>query len=300
MAEGKGTPTSEQEKEAQQSKPWMLRELGGKSVWDWLQLLIVPLALVGIGLVFDLRQQDVEDQRAARERDLAEQRAQDEALQAYFDQMSTLLLEKDLRLSIEGKATVNSIEARVLARARTLTVLPRLDGDRKANVVVFLHEADLINENQPVFLLKGADLSRADLRYADLSEPGIDLSGAKLIEANLDEADLSDANLAAANIPHADLSDAYMVNADLSYATLSPGYFKGLPIPPATNLSGADLSHADLTRASVNLKQLEQAKSLEGATMPDGQILKSDDNPDRPTFEDWLKHAENPNPPTSD
>ena len=34
---------------------------------------------------------------------------------------------------------------------------------------------------------------------------------------------------------------------------------------------------------------LELAKSLEGATMPDGQILKSDDNPDGPTFEDWIK-----------
>jgi hypothetical protein len=35
--------------------------------------------------------------------------------------------------------------------------------------------------------------------------------------------------------------------------------------------------------------QLRQAKSLAGATMPDGQTLKSDDNPDGATFEEWLK-----------
>jgi uncharacterized membrane protein len=80
------------------------------AVRDWLQLLIVPFALVVIGFLFtmqqDARQQKIEDrraqqaqriknQRAEAERELAEQRAQDEALQAYLDQMSSLLLEKD-------------------------------------------------------------------------------------------------------------------------------------------------------------------------------------------------------------
>jgi ribosomal protein S27AE len=70
----------------------------GKTVWDFLQLLIVPLMLVAIGLVFslqqDARQQRVEDQRADAERELAEKRAQDEALQAYLNQMSQLMLDR--------------------------------------------------------------------------------------------------------------------------------------------------------------------------------------------------------------
>src|SRR5215217_5412655 len=104
--------------------------LRGKTVWDWMDLFIVPLALVVIGLVFtmlqDARQQEIEDkraqqaqkienQRAEAERELAEQRAQDEALQAYLDQMSQLLLDKDLRTSDKDS------EVRSLARARTLT-----------------------------------------------------------------------------------------------------------------------------------------------------------------------------------
>ena len=56
------------------------------------------------------------------------------------------------------------------------------------------------------------------------------------------------------------------------------------------NLVGADLIYADLSSTKgVTKEQLAQAKSLDGATMPDGEILKSDNNPDGPTFEEWLK-----------
>src|SRR5215213_11960325 len=111
MAEGKVIPTAEQENGPDKRPPWWKRlwartGVGDKTLWDLLQLVIVPLALAVIGLWFtaqqDARQQQIENQRAEAERELAEQRAQDEALQAYLDQMSNLLLEKDLRKSEEG------------------------------------------------------------------------------------------------------------------------------------------------------------------------------------------------------
>jgi hypothetical protein len=81
-------PDREQKEETEQSR-WGFR---GMTVRNWLELLIVPLVLVGIGLLFEMqqanRQQAMEEQQQA----LAEQRAQDEALQAYLSQMSTLLL----------------------------------------------------------------------------------------------------------------------------------------------------------------------------------------------------------------
>src|SRR5919107_1905498 len=95
-------------------KPWTLREFGGKPLWDWLQLLIVPLMLALITIIFtwqqDARQQQIEDRRAQREREIEEQRADDAALQVYFDQISTLLLEKNLR------ASETNSEVRTLAR----------------------------------------------------------------------------------------------------------------------------------------------------------------------------------------
>src|SRR5215218_6745595 len=143
------TDREQSEQQTKQSR-WGFR---GMTVRDWLQLLIVPLALVVIGFLFtmkqDQRQQQIEDQRAQQaqkienhraeaERELAEQRAQDEALQAYLDQMGNLLLEQGLRDSGNGN------EVRTLARARTLTVLSRLDSSRKGQVMDFLAEADLL------------------------------------------------------------------------------------------------------------------------------------------------------------
>ena len=201
----------------------------GMTLRNWLELLVVPLALLGIGFLFsvqqDARQQRIEDQRAQEaqkienqraeaEREAAVQRAQDEALQAYLDQMSGLLLESDLRASEEDS------EVRTLARARTLTVLSRLDPSRKTALMQFLAEAGLVQRvdgREPIISLRGADLSDADLSHARLR------------------------------------------NATLTSAR---GWTE---------------------------TQLADAKTLEGATMPDGQILKGPDNPDRPAFEQWLK-----------
>jgi uncharacterized protein YjbI with pentapeptide repeats len=248
----------------QSKKAWTLREFGGKTLWDWLQLLIVPVVLSLITVVFawqqDIRQDQIENKRAAAERELAKERAQDEALQAYLDQMSGLLLERDLRTSEKGS------EVRTLARARTLTALQRLDPSRKTVVMQFLVEADLVqgvDGREPVINLSGADLGDANL------------SGAWLGGYALLAADLGIAKPGVANLPGADLSEADLSEADLSGAKLS-----------GANLSEADLSNADLSDAvGITNEELEQQValpwlegSLEGATMPNGQ-----------KYEDWLK-----------
>jgi uncharacterized protein YjbI with pentapeptide repeats len=73
---------------------------------------------------------------------------------------------------------------------------------------------------------------------------------------------LRKARLIAAYLPKADLSNAVLFDTDLNDA----------------DLHGADLSDAKGTTK----EQLEQAKSLQGATMPDGQLYQ----------EDWLPYRE--------
>jgi hypothetical protein len=114
--------------ESKNRSRWGLR---GKTFWDWLQLLIVPLVIALLGVVFTVQQD-------ARQQELQEQNAQDAALQAYLEQMNHLLLEKDLRDS-----DVDS-EVRVLARAQTLTVLEQLDPEGRSQVLRFLIEAKLV------------------------------------------------------------------------------------------------------------------------------------------------------------
>jgi uncharacterized protein YjbI with pentapeptide repeats len=226
-----------------------------------LQLLIVPLALAVIGFWFtaqqDARQQQIENKRAEAERNIEEQRAQDAALQAYLDQMNTLFLEENL----------SDAKVRTLLRARTLTVLERLDPSRKAQVMRFLVEAKLVQrvgERPPLIGLSGAnlsgttmfafDLSGADLNGANLSNvilPNTNLRDANLLTANLSGADLSGADLSGANLPGADLSDANLEVTDLSDAILSDA-----------DLHGADLSDANLLTVTLaNRKRFSRPKT---------------------------------------
>src|SRR5215213_3013917 len=137
------------EQQSKQSR-WGFR---GKTVWNWLELLIVPLALAVIGLAFsvqqDARQQRLEDQRAEAERELAVQRAQDEALQAYFDQMSQLMLERDLLEAEQGDPV------HTLAQARTSTLILRLDAEHNVSVTRFLINSGLAVRSDPGLVVLG-------------------------------------------------------------------------------------------------------------------------------------------------
>ncbi len=263
------------------------------TLWEWMKLLIVPAVIAAGGLWFNGQQRE-------REREITEQRSQDEALQAYLEGMSQLLTDdkRPLRRAQPGD------DLSTVARARTLTVLPRLDGDRKASVVQFLYESGLIARVHPILDLSGADLSGANLRGADLIEAnlikanlrGADLIGANLIEANLLYANLSGAdlsmmsNLLYAKLIGADLSRANLSYANLSFATITEPPYEEMTDMAITadlreaNLRGTFLNRADLRGANLHgatgwtEEQLAEAKSLERAIMPNGQ-----------EYEDWLK-----------
>jgi uncharacterized protein YjbI with pentapeptide repeats len=227
-----------------------------RTLWDWLQLLIIPTVLAGGTIWFNRRQQQRDQQRA-------EQRAQDDALQAYLDQMSQLLADKERPLS---SAQLGD-DLSTMARARTLTALTRLDGERKRSVLQFLFEAELIYKHHsrlnesgliksqyPIVSLSQADLSGAELSGANLIGAYLgeaDLSGADLSWASLFEAVLGGANLSKANLRSAWMDNAVLPGANLSMANLSGA---GLveAVLGAVDLSGANLSKINLTRANLS------------------------------------------------
>jgi uncharacterized protein YjbI with pentapeptide repeats len=287
-------PSRMESQEPQKDSRWGFR---GMTVRNWLELLVVPLVLLGIGLLFQIQQNEVEERRLEAAQHIEEQRAQDEALQTYLEQMGQMLLDKDrpLRQSKEGD------EVQLLARARTVTILRRLDSARNRDILQFLREARLVPSNrydiqEHIVKLDASNLSEANLKGANLdsfSLQGTDLSGADLRDAYLawsflHNAKLNGANLRGANLhgdpdqsgddadlSDADLSDANLSEADLSYDNLSSANLQG------ANLTDAVLRGANLSNAKVTSEQLAEAKSLEGATMPNGQ-----------KYEDWLKDKE--------
>jgi uncharacterized protein YjbI with pentapeptide repeats len=268
-----------------------------KTLWEWLQLLgalAIPVVLAIAGFWFtsqqEARQQRIEDQRAQQaqeienqraeaERELAEQRAQDEALQAYLDQMGSLLLERDLRASEEDS------EVRSLARARTLTVLGRLDPSRKTALMQFLVEAELVQRVErgrgPIITLTGANLSnlKGDLVFPVGNQVGTTQSTANLKNAILDNANLSDADLPGVDLSHAVLRFADLTGANLELADLTGAYLWGSNLSSAylgiANLSDANLFEANLSEANLSVADLSGA-SLGDADLSDANLSDAD------------------------
>jgi hypothetical protein len=215
------------------SRLWARTGFGDKTLWDLLQLMIVPLALAAIGFWFtaqqEARQRQIEDRRAQVEREIEAERAEQVTLQAYLDQMGTLMLDRNLRAADENS------DVRRLARARTLVVLDALGPTRQERLLRFLKEAELIRGTPPVIPLKYASLENIELPHRILLR-GADLQQADLSGANLAHIDLRDAYLAGAHFEGADLEGAHLEGADLS----------------GTFLEGADLSDANLADADLS------------------------------------------------
>ncbi len=233
----------------------------GKTLWEWLQLLIIPAVLALGGYLFTYttsrNERAATEKRTQAEREAAEKRAQAErdisldnqreaALQVYIDKISELLLRENLRKSEEDA------EVRTIARVRTSTVLSELDGRRKGNLIQFLYESGLISEKEKfvelecVIDLDGANLSKANLRDTILQKVifrRTNLSEADLQGCLLSDANLFDADLHRANLNKADLSGVCLIKADLRGAVLIGALMLG------ANLTKADLRKANLSGA---------------------------------------------------
>lgn len=90
-----------------------------KTLWDWLELLIVPLFIAFAAWLLSAKEKDIE-------RKVQLTRQHQETLEKYFDRMSELVLIRGLRNSAVGS------EVRHLARNWSLTACRTLAGNRKA------------------------------------------------------------------------------------------------------------------------------------------------------------------------
>ncbi len=225
---------------------------------DHVQVMAVGMGAVGAIITAIIGWRNLKQSQRSTEKTLKntrvieEERAQNDALQKYLEQMGQLLTKENLRSSEEGS------DVRVLARSQTLTVLQGLGPNHKQILLRFLNESQLINNEAPIVSLVGANLIGANLRGADLSEA--DLSEAKLIGANLSNADLSGADSIGADLSGAFFSEADLSTADLFTADLSGATLDGADLSKA-NLSGAE----DLTQA-----HLEHTTGDNDTLLPEG------------------------------
>jgi len=203
-----------------------------KTLWDWLQLFVIPLGLAAVAFALNAAQSNREqkraDQRAGVDRQIAADRRQEDALSAYLQQMSDLMLQRDL-LSSERKPAVVAV-----ARTLTLSVLPRLDAPRKSVVLRFLAEGGLLKPVRKVGL---------DYKVGLVNMDGADLRGVAITNGRLEEADLSHSDLRGADFTGTELVNVSMSDADVRGANFSEGFQYASDFQNA-NLTGADFHHS--------------------------------------------------------
>lgn len=242
----------------------------GKTAWDWLSLLGVPLTLAILGYAL----QRIQQQKAADDLELqgkksaddakllsdkieadsklqrakVEESEKEEVLQLYIDRLSELLIEK-LLLAIATKEVKSAQEkhltesAQAIVRARTLSVLQRFSDDpkRKESVIRFLIES---------FIL---DKLKIDLG-------GADPAGASLVAVSLAKIDLSLANLSGANLFGSDLTEAVLIATDFTKARLIHTTLDGADLTSA-KFAGTNLKHATLTNTDLNSVRWDEETS---------------------------------------
>ena len=228
-----------------------------KTLWDWLDLLIIPLMLAFGGWFINrsIRQaewrQEIDKQR-------------EQALQNYYGRMSELLLKENLSEDSPDKV-------KAVARTITLATLQQLDPDRKRQVVKFLYETLLIGwlefvtttsfeeeagmeshtsarRHKSIMRLREANMAGVNLAGVNLAGAnlaGVNLAGANLHGAFLMDAHLHGANLATTNLQGAKLEDAKLVNAELMGAKLVGANLRG------ANLHGAKLEDAKFDKTTI-------------------------------------------------
>jgi hypothetical protein len=206
----------------------------GKTLWDWLNLSgTLAIPIVVVVATIGLGWWQAQG---------AQDQQQATTLQTYIDNIQDLLLKNNLLTSKP------SDDVAIIARARTQIALKSLDRRGKGLLIKFLYEARLIGfsdkvtdkkTNKSVYTPHSAIIS---LDGADLSEMILPRSGSFINR-------LDGIDLAGANLNGADLSEVSLDEADLS---------------------GTQLEDANLTNTFLTQQQLDQVNLCKGAILPKG------------------------------
>jgi uncharacterized protein YjbI with pentapeptide repeats len=133
---------------------------------------------------------------------------------------------------------------------------------------------EFIRQEVEVNKKSSADLSSADLRFANLSSADLrfaDLSSADLRSANLSSADLRSADLRFADLRSADLSSADLSSANLRFANLRSADLRSADLRSA-NLRSADLSSANLDKRYISISCIGSSKRMTTYCFEDNKI----------------------------
>jgi uncharacterized protein YjbI with pentapeptide repeats len=277
-----------------------------KTLWDWLQLLIVPLvlAVAAFGLNAAQAERDLQSEQGRAEQGLqvSREEARERSLHAYIARMSELILDRGLRAGgIVRPAHRTNVQ--MLARTLTLVELHQMDGRRKALILQFLWEMALIRQKSrwvrrygspwweyvgqltyPIVNLAGADLRGLRMEGNQLSpdkasvgEAIGDRRGAGVhqirVGVDLRGTELKGASFRGTNLANATFNEADVLNVDFDGAYMAATAFEQSCLN-GTSFRGAHLGRGGLVPAASIVFAEGHRVDFRGADL-DGADLRS-------------------------
>jgi len=220
----------------------------GKTIWDWMQLLIIPLILARVAYYLTNTQREKSGN----------------ALQNYLDYMTKLLIEHEYLDDEEFERAAR------LMRARTLMVLEQLSGKQKGHLLRFLIETELLHREKTCLNMKRANLTRLELEPGAYSD--FNLDGVNLDYANLGWCHFRNVQMKGVSMRNADLEDADFTSASLEYILLNRSNLYSAKFGKA-NMYKANLQDANLEGAILRETILSRS-NLRGVNLRESFALK--------------------------
>jgi hypothetical protein len=186
----------------------------GKTLWDWMSLLLVPSIIATATLVVNHVQAQSNQSTI-----------QESAFQQYIDRISNLVLSP-----LDHNATVTN----AVAQAHTAAILQIVRQERAGRVLSFLDQLGRLKDFIPD--LEGIDLTNAELKGFNLD--GLEFDRVRFVRADLEGASLIRSDLEAVNFS----------GADLKFTTMHFASFENTIMDKA-NLAHADIRFTDLSKA---------------------------------------------------
>lgn len=211
-----------------------------KKLWDWLDLLLVPLFLA-FGAWYLSRSEKRADRR--READ----RFEHDNLSKYLELMTQLLIKEKIKDN-------NKAEVRSVGRTQTLRIIQVVSRQKKGQILQFLFESGLINKN-PIINLNGGNFNDSNLESITLI--GAELRGVYFKNCSFQGAHLNSANFAGSNLSGSDMSGAFVNNTNFNFADFTSATIKNTDLTKCI-LIDADFTNADLSGSVATSEQLKE------------------------------------------
>jgi len=259
----------------------------------WCKILLSALilaAILGFCIVYTLQKETFFNEEYRHKQHDEYEQQQRLSFDTYIQDISNILLNINNTNLIDDKY-------RFYIQTKTLILLKYLDIKRKRDIILFLYERNLIQNNQ--LNLYGADLNNVELicpyDFHDLYLPGVrwlnaifinchfkfvNFDQAYLFNARFINSTLVNASFIETNLDHSQFIQTIVLNTNFNSASLIHSNFI-----QADTVQGNNYENADLYQAELTIDQLEGRKfsilehNFNHARYPNGSFkLNSNEN----------------------